>query len=48
MPHILVAGVMLFWLYRVSVRKRVPQNYVMEARHGDAIVSRVVEASGLV
>ena len=25
-PHVLLAGAMLFWLYRVSVRKRVPQD----------------------
>jgi len=24
-PHVLVAGLMILWLYRVSVRKRVPQ-----------------------
>jgi hypothetical protein len=40
-PHILVAGVMIFWLYRVSVRKLVPQNRVTRARQGDAVSTRI-------
>lgn len=35
-PHILLIGSMVFWMYRVRVRKRVPQDKVMDARHGDA------------
>lgn len=38
-PHVLVAGVMLFWLYRVSVRQRVPQSGAMSARGGAAVVA---------
>jgi hypothetical protein len=41
-PAVLLVGAMLFWLYRVSVRKRVPQNIVIGASHGDAVVTRVV------
>jgi hypothetical protein len=47
-PHVLVAGAMLFWLYRVSVRKRVPQYKVIGARRHDAIVSRVAAVTGSV
>jgi uncharacterized membrane protein len=47
-PHVLLTGAMLFWLYRVSVRKRVPQGNVMGARHGSAIVARVAAARGAV
>ena len=39
-PHVLLIGAMFFWLYRVSVRKRVPQHKVMDAGHGEAIVRR--------
>ena len=39
-PHVLLIGAMFFWLYRVSVRKRVPQHKVMDASHGEAIVRR--------
>jgi hypothetical protein len=45
-PHVLLIGAMLFWLYRVSVRKRVPQSQVIGARHGDAFVTRVVGVPG--
>lgn len=41
-PHVLLAGAMLLWLYRVSVRKRVPQLSVTGARHGDTVVAAVV------
>jgi uncharacterized membrane protein len=44
-PSVLVIGAMLFWLYRVSMRKRVPQNKVTDVRHG-AIVTRLVGATG--
>ncbi len=47
-PHVLLIGAMLFWLYRVSVRKRVPQDKAVGARHSDAIVGRVVGATGAV
>jgi len=39
-PHVVLIGAMFFWLYRVSVRKRVPQHKVMDAGHGEAIVRR--------
>ena len=39
-PHVVLIGAMFFWLYRVSVRKRVPQHKVMDASHGEAIVRR--------
>jgi hypothetical protein len=42
-PHVLVAGAMLFWLYRVSVRKRVPRINVIGARHEATVVSRMVD-----
>src|SRR5438876_537152 len=32
-PHVLLAGAMLFALYRVSVRKRVPHHAVIAAQH---------------
>ncbi len=38
-PHVLLIGAMFFWLYRVSVRKRVPQGKATGVRHGDAIVT---------
>jgi hypothetical protein len=45
-PHVLLIGATFFWLVRVSVRKRVPQNRVMGARPGDAIVRRAVSLPG--
>jgi hypothetical protein len=40
-PHVLLAGAMLFWLFRVSVRKRVPHDKVIAAQHRtDMIVRR--------
>jgi len=33
-PAVLLTGAMLFWLYRMSVRKRAPQYKVTGARHG--------------
>ena len=41
-PAVLLIGAMLIWLYRVSVRKRVPQNRVIGARHGDTVITRVI------
>lgn len=38
-PAVLLAGAMFFWLYRVSVRKRVPQPNPIAARHGDAVTA---------
>ena len=40
-PHVLVAGAMFFWLYRVVVRKRVSQGGATGAGRGDAGVTRV-------
>jgi hypothetical protein len=41
-PHVLIAGAMLFWLYRVSIRKRVPHDKVIVAQHrADAILRKV-------
>jgi hypothetical protein len=45
-PHVLLIGATFFWLVRVSVRKRVPQNKVMGARPGDAVVRRAVSLPG--
>jgi hypothetical protein len=40
-PHVLVVGATLFWLYRVSIRKRVPHDKVIVAQHrADAIVRK--------
>jgi uncharacterized membrane protein len=36
-PHVLLVGAMLFWLYRVAVRKRVPRDNVMVAGRGGAL-----------
>lgn len=47
-PHVLLIGAMFFWLDRVSVRKRVPQNKVMRARPGDTVVRRAVSLPGTV
>lgn len=44
-PAVLLVGAMLFWLYRVSVRKRVPQYEVIGARHGDAIADNVAASA---
>lgn len=41
-PSVLLVGAMLLALYRVSVRKRVPQIHVKDAGHGDAIVRGAV------
>ena len=38
-PTVLLAGAMFLWLYRVSVRKRVPQPDAVAARHGDAVTA---------
>jgi len=40
-PHVLLVGAMLFALYRVSIRKRVPQNRGISPIYGDAIVRKV-------
>lgn len=45
-PAVLLVGAMLFWLYRVSVRKRVPQNKETGVRHGEAVITRVVGVAG--
>jgi uncharacterized membrane protein len=45
-PAVLLIGGMLFWLYRVSIRKRVPQNQGISARHGDAVIRKVVGVPG--
>lgn len=39
-PHVLVAGAMSFWLYRVSIRKRAPQGRAIGTGHGEAVVKR--------
>jgi hypothetical protein len=39
-PHVLIIGAMFFWLVRVSVRKRVPQEKVMGPGHGDEIIRK--------
>jgi hypothetical protein len=45
-PAVLLLGAMLLWLYRVSVRKRVPQYKVISARHGDG--NQAAQAQGAV
>ena len=40
-PHVLLIGAMFFALYRVSVRKRVPQNREIRRIYDDAIVKKV-------
>jgi hypothetical protein len=45
--HVLLIGSMVFWLVRMSVRKRVKQNIVIDAGQG-AIVSRPLGATGMV
>ena len=42
-PHVLLAGAMLLWLYRVSVCKRVPQATVSGTRRDNAIIRAVTE-----
>jgi hypothetical protein len=42
-PHVLLAGAMLLWLYRVSVRKRMPRATEIGARHSDAIIRTLPE-----
>jgi uncharacterized membrane protein len=44
-PHVLVMGTMLFWLYRVSVRKRVPQTRAIRVRHGEAVAASAADVS---
>jgi hypothetical protein len=39
-PHVLLIGAMFFWLVRVSVRKRVPQERAMSPSHGDKIIRK--------
>ncbi|MEP7013457.1 MAG: hypothetical protein ABJC13_24305 [Acidobacteriota bacterium] len=38
-PHVLVAGAMFFWLYRVSVRKRVPSIGGIDSRPGETVAA---------
>ncbi|MDQ6800451.1 MAG: hypothetical protein M3041_06390 [Acidobacteriota bacterium] len=38
-PHVLVIGALLFWLARMSARKRVKQDTAIAVRHGDAIAA---------
>jgi uncharacterized membrane protein len=47
-PHVLLVGSMVFWLVRMSARKRVQQNKVIEVGHGEAIVGRALSATGAV
>jgi hypothetical protein len=47
-PHVLLSGAMLFWLVRVSVRKRVQRVRVVGASHDDAIAMRAVSTTGAV
>jgi hypothetical protein len=43
-PAVLLIGAMLFWLYRVSVRKRVPQHRVIDDR--SAVIRTIVGLRG--
>ena len=45
-PHVLLIGAMLFWLVRMSARKRKQRNEVMGARHGEAIAMAAAGTSG--
>jgi uncharacterized membrane protein len=40
-PHVLVIGSMVFWIYRVKFRKRVQENKVITPRTVDAVVNSV-------
>jgi uncharacterized membrane protein len=41
-PHIFLIGTMIFWMVRVRVRKRVPQDNVTAVRQGDEAIVRKV------
>ena len=41
-PHVIIVGSMLFWLYRVSVRKRVPRERAIAAQQQPAAAVRKV------
>lgn len=45
-PHVLLIGSMVFWLVRMSVRKRLQPNKVIDVGHGEAIVGRALGAAG--
>jgi hypothetical protein len=45
-PAVLLVGATLLWLYRVSARKRVPQERAMRPVHDDAIVRTVAGDTG--
>lgn len=47
-PHVLLIGSMVFWLVRMSARKRVHKNKVIDVGHGDAIVGEALGATGAV
>jgi len=44
-PHVLLFGSMIFWMYRVSVRRRLPQSDAIGAAHHEAMTT-VVPRSG--
>jgi hypothetical protein len=41
-PHVLLIGAMIFWLYRVGRRKRVQNSKVITVRQADGVVGRMV------
>jgi uncharacterized membrane protein len=43
-PHVLLIGSMLFWLYRVSVRKRTPRSVIVDAPRAEAMLATGVTA----
>ncbi|MEA2568609.1 MAG: hypothetical protein QOI24_610 [Acidobacteriota bacterium] len=41
-PHVLLIGAMIFWLYRVGRRQRVQNNKVIAVRQADPVAGRMV------
>jgi uncharacterized membrane protein len=47
-PHVFVLGTTFFWLYRVSVRKRLPQRQAIDVRNGEAVFAKLAGSPGSV
>jgi len=47
-PHVLLVGSTVFWLVRMSARKRVQRNNVIDVGHGEAIAGRTLGATGAI
>ena len=48
MPHVLVAGALLYWLARVSVRKRAKRVKATGTRQDETIVAAPLGATGTI